>query len=131
MSKNRTTPHPTPTLSGNVPFSAASLEMTSQLGSSPDHLPSSMHFRRNGPTRWNCGKQWYSMELPNSVELFEMMMRPFSIVPGDLQSIAVDKESVISKISKYFNGRILFCDIFLSGIWFSTHYKLNNLGISS
>lgn len=34
------------------------------------------------------------MELPNNVELFEMMMRPFSIVPGDLQSMAVERESI-------------------------------------
>lgn len=92
MRRKSTTPHPTPTLSGNVPFSAASLLIISQLGSSPDHLPSSIHLRRKGPTLWNWGKQWYSMELPNNVELFEMMIRPFSIVPGDLQSIAEIKE---------------------------------------
>lgn len=82
-------PQPTPTLSGRAPLSVASLVVSSQLGSSPDHLPSSKHFLRNGPTRWYCGMQWYSIELPNSVELFDIIMRPFSIVPGDLQSIAV------------------------------------------
>lgn len=92
ISKNRTTPQPTPTLSGKVPLSAASLEASSQLGSSPDHWPSSIHLRRKGPTRWNCGRQWYSMELPKRVELFAMIMRPFSIVPGDLQSMAVRKK---------------------------------------
>lgn len=88
INKKSTTPQPTPTLRGKAPLSAASLVVSSQRGSSPDHFPSSKHLRRKGPTLWYCGRQWYSMELPKSVELFDMMIRPFSIVPGDLQSIA-------------------------------------------
>lgn len=96
ISKKSTTPHPTPTLSGSVPLSLASFETSSQLGSSPDHFPSSMHFLRNGPTRWNCGRQWYSMELPKRVDPFDVMIRPLSIVPGALQSIAIKQCFVIN-----------------------------------
>lgn len=102
ISKKRTTPHPTPTLSGSVPLSLASFETSSQRGSSPDHLPSSMHFLRNGPTRWNCDRQTYSMELPKRVDPLDVMILPLSIVPGALQSIAVKQCFVMNMPNNQF-----------------------------
>lgn len=44
--------------------SCASLAASSQRGSSPLHLPSSIHLRRYGPIRLKFGTQWYSTEPP-------------------------------------------------------------------